>query len=239
MTTLILVSHSAALAASVRELALQMAPQCDIRLAAGIDDAENPIGTDAVRIMEVLEQADNPAGSVVLLDLGSAILSTQTALELLAPEQAARVSIAAAPLVEGAIAAAVSAAAGADRATVVADANAALLSKQQALGVAPPDAPATPATDKPHAQCISVTLKNAHGLHARPAAKLVAALKQYDADLSLESGGQRANPCKMTEITALGLRHGDTLTLNASGKDADAALHTFAELVAQRFGEAQ
>lgn len=238
MVALVLVSHSAALAESVRELALQMAPECTILVAAGIDDPVCPIGTDAVRIMDTLAAADNPHGTVVLLDLGSAILSTQTALDLLAPEQAARVSIAAAPLVEGAIAAAISAAAGESRATVVADACAALAPKQQALGGEAPVA--LPAANNAAAdgwQSHSITVANPHGLHARPAAKLVAALKPYRAELQLHYQDKIANPRKMNDIAALGVRAGDTLTLRAHGEDAAAALHAFAELAASHFGE--
>ena len=52
-----------------------------IEVAAGLD--ETTFGTDAVSIMEAIERADGPAGVVVLMDLGSAVLSAELALDLL------------------------------------------------------------------------------------------------------------------------------------------------------------
>lgn len=237
MVTLILVSHSAALAQAVRELALQMAPDCPIHLAAGLDDADNPIGTDAVAIMQATEQADNDSGIVILVDLGSAILSAQTALELVAPTLAEKVRLAPAPFVEGAIAAAVSAAGGADADGVVRDACAALIPKQQALGEIAAPAPAENAPPAQEAARITVTVANAHGLHARPAAKIVALFKKYRAEVWLECGGRRANARKINDIAALAARSGDRVTLSATGEDAAQALQAFAELADSRFGE--
>ncbi|MDH3000766.1 PTS mannose transporter subunit IID [Chelonobacter oris] len=113
MVNLVLVSHSATLAAGLLELMRQMcADNCKIAVAAGIDDPANPIGTDAISILQAIESVYTPDGVLVLVDLGSAILSARSALDLLDPEIAANVKISAAPLVEGAIGAVVAASGG-------------------------------------------------------------------------------------------------------------------------------
>ena len=158
MVHLILVSHHPALAQALAELAAQVsADPATIHTAAGIDDADNPIGTDAVRIMNAIDAADNPDGILILVDLGSAILSAQTALDLVEPDVAARCRIAAAPFVEGALSAAVAAASGADLATVAREAEGALLAKQLALGVTTPVL-ATAAV--PAGEAATITLTN-------------------------------------------------------------------------------
>lgn len=108
----VLVSHSRSLAEGARELAAQMAgPSVPVLAVGGIEDGG--LGTDAARIHQVLEQALQAAGAaVVLVDLGSAYLNTATALDLLDEERRRRVLVADAPLVEGAVLAAVAASVG-------------------------------------------------------------------------------------------------------------------------------
>ena len=110
MVGLVIVSHSWKIAEGVRDLAQQMAPDYNgIRCAGGLEDGE--IGTDAIRILEAIRDADEGDGVALLVDLGSGILSAETAIELLDGELPAR--IADTPIVEGAIVAAVEASAGA------------------------------------------------------------------------------------------------------------------------------
>jgi phosphocarrier protein FPr/phosphocarrier protein len=63
-----------------------------------------------------------------------------------------------------------------------------------------------------------------HGLHARPAALLAAALKTLAADVRVEVRGREANARSTTALMALGVQQGDTLKVSASGPDAAAAL---------------
>ena len=237
MIHLILVSHHPDIARGIAALAAQMsaAPET-IHTAAGIDDADNPVGTDAVRIMQTLLEADNPDGILILVDLGSAILSAQTALDLLDdPALAARCRISAAPLVEGAISAAVAASSGADLETVAREATQALAAKQAALGESAP-ASATPVV-APSGDSTTITLTNRDGLHARPAARLVAALTPYRARLILSCGDKQADGKSLNQLALLQARHGDRLTLHADGDDAAAALQTFRDLAAANFGD--
>ena len=110
---LVVVSHSRRLAEGVVELAGQMAGP-DVRLIAVGGAADGTLGTDADAIAVAIVTADGGAGVVVLCDLGSAILATETALELLGPEVASRVRVSGGPIVEGTIVAAVQASIGQD-----------------------------------------------------------------------------------------------------------------------------
>ncbi|SDF46015.1 dihydroxyacetone kinase phosphoryl donor subunit DhaM [Sporolituus thermophilus] len=111
MVGIVIVSHSAKVAEGIAELARQMAgPSLSIIAAGGLANGE--IGTDAVKIVDAVKAAQTGEGVAVLVDLGSAVLSSQTALELLDEQFKANVRIIDAPILEGAIAAAVQAAIG-------------------------------------------------------------------------------------------------------------------------------
>lgn len=237
MIALVIVSHSANIAVGLADLIREMAPDCPLRLAAGIDDPEHSIGTDAVKILDAVESLAAHDGIVLLVDLGSAILSAQTALELLAPDIAEKTRIAAAPLVEGGLAAAIAAASGASLADVVREAENALAPKQQALGSAAV-ATAPEFVDAGGTLHQRIILSLAHGLHARPAAKLVATLRGLNADCQLEYQGQRVNARSLNSLMALAIPHGAALTLHASGEDARKAIDAFGNLAAANFGEA-
>jgi PTS hybrid protein len=114
---LVIVSHSAAIATGLAELVAQVAgPDVPIVTAGGGPDGT--LGTDGGRVLEALRSVDG-AGAVVLADLGSSLLSVKAALAELGPEDAERIVLADAPLVEGAIAAGVTASTGAPLADVV------------------------------------------------------------------------------------------------------------------------
>lgn len=124
MVGVLIVSHSKKAAEGIYELAVQMAGK-DHRVVAvgGMEDGS--IGTDALRIKEGIEQANVGEGVVLLADLGSGILSSQMAIDLL--EEDIPVQIADAPILEGAISAAVQAAIGGNLKEVI---EAAELAKQ-------------------------------------------------------------------------------------------------------------
>jgi phosphoenolpyruvate---glycerone phosphotransferase subunit DhaM len=110
---LVVVSHSAKVAEGTVELASQMAEGVRIRPAGGTDDGD--IGTDATLIAEAIAAADDGDGVLVLVDLGSAVLSAQLAIdELVDPELRPRVRIGEAPLVEGTVVGAIQASTGMD-----------------------------------------------------------------------------------------------------------------------------
>jgi PTS hybrid protein len=108
---LVVVSHSAKIAEGVVEMAAQMAGGVRLRAAGGTDDGG--IGTDATLIAEAIAAADEGDGVLVFADLGSAVLSAQLAIaELVDEQRRGRVRIAEAPLVEGAVIAAIQASTG-------------------------------------------------------------------------------------------------------------------------------
>ncbi|WP_145592675.1 dihydroxyacetone kinase phosphoryl donor subunit DhaM [Yersinia bercovieri] len=239
MVNLVVVSHSALLAQGVAELAQQMTQGgCQLAVAAGVDDLDHPIGTDAIKVMEAIESVYTPSGVLVLMDLGSALLSAETALELLAPDIAQHVELCAAPLVEGTLAAVVAASSGASLADVRAEAMGALAAKAAQLGenVAEPVSSAV-AKSAPDAQSVSWVVRNPNGLHVRPAAKLVEVLAPFAADLLLEKNGQCVNPRSLNQLAILQVRKGDTIRLLASGQQAGEALDAFMQLAQQHFGE--
>ncbi len=111
---LVLISHSEALVDGLREMVAQVAgEEVAVGTAGGTEDGR--LGTSAPRISAALRStlAASPNGVLVLLDLGSAALSLELALEELEPFERDRVRVSEAPLVEGAILAAVQASIGA------------------------------------------------------------------------------------------------------------------------------
>ncbi|AJE44036.1 PTS sugar transporter subunit IIA domain-containing protein [Streptomyces nodosus] len=120
---IVLVSHSAAVAESVAELAKGLAGGGgSAPVAAAGGTADGGLGTSAELITTAAATVDRGAGVAVLMDLGSAVLTVKALLaegdEL--PENTRLVD---APFVEGAVAAVVTASAGADLAAVEAAAR--------------------------------------------------------------------------------------------------------------------
>lgn len=109
--SLVIVSHSQKLAEGVAELAGQMANGKTIIATAG-GAADGSLGTSADKVMQALAQAEGPDGILILVDLGSAGMAVEMALESLSQEQRALVQVSSAPLVEGAVIAAVEASIG-------------------------------------------------------------------------------------------------------------------------------
>ncbi len=111
MIGIVLVSHSHLIAKGLQELAQQLSQnRVKIEAAGGVD--EQIVGTNAERIYQAIEAADSPEGVLILFDLGSALFSTQIAIEMLPPAKQGQVKLSNAHLVEGAIVAAVEAALG-------------------------------------------------------------------------------------------------------------------------------
>lgn len=240
MVSIVIVSHSATLAAGVRELALQMVQgQVQIAIAGGLDDDEHPIGTDPFKVFEAIESVYSDSGVVVLMDLGSAVLSAETALDFLEPQKVAQVYLCAAPLVEGAMAAAVQASVGAPVEMVLQEAQAALTAKRQQLGEEAPTPPSTASRlVADEAQTITLVIPNKLGLHARPAARFVATANRFTAAMEIQRGDQVANAKSINQVATLGAHQGDTVQVRASGPDASGALAAIQELAASNFGDA-
>ena len=108
---LVLVSHSARLAGGAAELARELGGEAPIEPAGGLP--EGGLGTSIELIDQAVRAADRGAGVVILADLGSAVLTVKLLLDD-ADSLPGPVVLADAPLVEGAVSAAVAASSGAD-----------------------------------------------------------------------------------------------------------------------------
>ena len=248
MVGIVIVSHSAKLAAGVKELAQQMI-QTDIPLAvaAGIDDPENPFGTDALQIQAAIESVSNPAGVIVLMDLGSAILSAEMALEFLPEKERNKVRLCEAPLVEGSIAAMVEAASGASLEQVMASARASLSAKisqltgdNTLLELEGKESKGERNTTSIPQHQIQLTIINHQGLHVRPAAKLVTTASSFQAEIQLQNLTTKSHTVSaksINQVMLLGVRQGHEIAVSASGEDANEALTALQELIASGFGE--
>ena len=104
--SVVIVSHSARLAEGVAELAGQMA-QGKVAIAAAGGTSDGTLGTSVDKIIAALHEVDGPDGIIILLDLGSAVMATEMAVEAFGLEHRQRIVISPAPLVEGAVVAAV------------------------------------------------------------------------------------------------------------------------------------
>ena len=133
MVGLVIVSHSATLASGVVELARQMGgDEVAIEPAGGMADPPGEIGTDMELVLKAIQAAASPDGVLVLMDLGSAVMSAEMAAEMV---DDVRVLLCEAPIVEGAVAAAARARTGASLEEVAGEARAALGMKAAQLGV--------------------------------------------------------------------------------------------------------
>jgi phosphocarrier protein FPr len=216
--------------------------QVQIAAAGGIDDDDNPIGTDPMKVMAAIESVYSDDGVVVLMDLGSALMSAEMALEFVDPAWQPNIYLTEAPIVEGALAAAVQAMVGGSAESVLAEARAALLAKQAllapVLGDLPDDAPAAAAPADAHdALALTLVVPNRLGLHARPAAKLVGLAHQFSADIRVSKAGKSVNAKSINQVATLGAHQGDELTFNASGSDAADALEAIRALAEDNFGD--
>ena len=111
MVRLVLVSHSPQIAEGTAELVRQMAGEVEVAAVGG--DADGGFGTDPERIKAAIENLDAD-GALIFMDLGSAVLSAETVLEMLSSEDREKVRLVDAPFVEGAFAAGVEASTGSD-----------------------------------------------------------------------------------------------------------------------------
>ena len=257
MVGIVIVSHSEALADGVVRLAREMGGEELALEAAGGMAEPGALGTDAERVRAAIERAMSDDGVLVLMDLGSALMSTEFAIEMLG-ESPGRVVMSAAPLVEGAVAAAVAARGGASLDEVAEEARGALAMKASQLGSETPGGAGSPgaaassggaassvgaaapaaAAPPPDAET-ALAVRNAIGLHARPAARLVEVVRGFDAEVRIAKagGGEPVRATSLTNVVALGARMGDTLLVTASGPQAADALEALRALADEGFGD--
>ncbi len=239
MVGIVVVSHSDALAQGAVRLAREMAPPELLLEAAGGIGEDGVLGTSAELVGAAIERAMSADGVLVLMDLGSALMSAELAVELLG-RTTGPVRLSAAPLVEGTVAAAAAAGGGASLDQVAAEAGRALAMKAAQIATEEPPA-ADPAATASSAEVeVELLVANPIGLHARPAARLVETVRAFDAEIMIAKAGTKAPPVSalsLTNVVALGARRGDSLRVLASGPQAREAVVALQELAAEGFGD--
>lgn len=248
MIGIVAVSHSAALGEAALQLALQMVPggRVAVRVAAGAGtdaDGQPVLGTDAVAVSAAIDElAEECDGIVVIMDLGSALLSAEFALELRMSDEPVRLT--SAPFVEGLLAAVVAASAGGDLDVVAAEATAAMGAKASQLGDseagAVDDASRAAGRETPDAEPVTartVVVRNPLGVHARPAALIAEAAAGEDVRLRRLPDGAEVAASSLMGLLALGARAGTEVELAARGDNAEAVLDRLAALFDDGFGE--
>jgi phosphoenolpyruvate-protein phosphotransferase/dihydroxyacetone kinase phosphotransfer subunit len=259
MVGIVIVSHSARLADGVVELAREMAgPDVAIVAAGGLDLPDRPLGTDAALIERAIDEAWADDGVLVLMDLGSAVMSAEMAAEMLPDDRRSRVLLCEAPLVEGAVAAAVAARLGDPLDQVAAEARGGLAGKVAHLASAPngdppppavepdgapaqePDAASAQEPDGAPALELRITVAGRLGLHARPAARFVQTAGQFDANVTAENITAPAGPVSarsLNGVATLGVLQGHEVLVRASGPQAAQVLAALRDLADRNFDE--
>lgn len=247
MVNLVLVSHSKRLAESAADMALQMiaSGKVNILTAAGVGENNQDFGTNAVEIAEAIQNVYSEDGVLVLMDLGSAVLSTQMALDLIPDEMRRKVRVCPGPFIEGAVVAAAQASAGSNLDSVYQEALNSIKPKEEQFepqGAAQPvEAPKleSKAADEGRSEVV-LTILNEHGLHARPGVRFVQTAADYDADIqvkNLTTGKGPSSAKSLTAVTFLGVLKGHQIQITAAGKQKDEALKALTDLIETKFGE--
>lgn len=232
---IVFVSHSSKIAEGMVDLAGQMAGSVRLIAAGGTDD--DGIGTSFTKVMSGVAEADGGDGVVVVSDLGSALLTAETVLDMLDAEQRDRVRVVDVPFVEGGVAAAVAAESGGGLDEVVAAAEGAV-DAWSAGGTAGGGAPA--AAEAPAAEATpagpyerEVLVRNPEGLHARPAAEFVKLANTFPVKVTVNGKDAKS----LLGIMSLGLTAGATARIASADADGRAAVDALADLVDSGFGE--
>jgi phosphoenolpyruvate-protein phosphotransferase/dihydroxyacetone kinase phosphotransfer subunit len=239
---IVIVSHSHLIAEGVAELAREMGgPDVRLETAGGLNMPGHPIGTDAVLVMEAVDRAWSDDGVLILMDLGSAVLSAEMALDLMPEERRSRVVLCEAPLVEGAVAAAVTARLGAPIDRVAEEARGGLAGKIAHLGGSSIGSqPAPPTASAGDEVSIRLAVSAPHGLHARPAARLVQTASTFDARITvrdLTNGNGPADAASLNAVAMLGTTQGHEIEVAASGPQASMALAAIGALAERGFDD--
>lgn len=238
MVGIVLVSHSKELSEAVKALAdQQIQGRATIVAVGGSDNPFQPFGTDPVAIAEAIGEVDDGDGVLVLMDLGSAVISGRVALDLLEPERSERVRLSIGPFVEGAMAAAVQASIGMDLAAVAHEAEIAMQAKRAVLLQEENALPAS-ANETTHGGYagIEITVLDPAGLHFGPAARFVQIVAQHKAAVTvsnLTTGAGPADATRFNQLLGLGVQHGHRIRITASGVDAGTVVRVLVEQVAE------
>ncbi len=249
MVGLVIVSHSRKLAEALVSL-IKGTGNGNIPVAAtgGIGENNSEFGTDASDIVDAINSVYSDDGVLVLTDLGSSVLSAELALDFLPDEHKSNIKISSAPLVEGAVSAAVQIGLNASLADTVREASGGLIPKQEHLDQ---DGQETDSgnennrkedvnTGGSHYIEQILTVHTVHGLHARPAAKLIQLIATFDADAEISNISKNRGPVSaksLNRLLSLNVLKNDSIRISAAGKQAKSLVDAVTALVNENFGE--
>lgn len=230
MVSLLIVSHSAHIATGIKELAGQMTGN-RVQIAAVGGTFDGRIGTDPDGIRAGFNSIAGPDGVLVLMDLGSALLSAEIALE----NVPFPLHLSNAPLVEGALLAAVEASVGSSlKQTAEAAERARELHKTGDW--VPEGANRSVADTSVEA---TVVIEHPAGLHLRPAARFVTTATRFECIVRIQNlsrpNAPEVDAKSMLGLMQCGVGQGHQIRLCAEGKDADVAIAALLHLIAQNF----
>ena len=255
MVGIVIVSHSHRIAEGVAELAREMGgPDVRLETAGGLDMPDHPTGTDAMLVMGAIERAWSDDGVLVLMDLGSAVLSAEMALDMLPRGTARPRASVRGPhrgrggrrgrRCEGGRGAGVGGRRGPRRARredrAPGDTGAGVRISGEAAatdGVGSADAASA---DPGSARSVRLTIRNPHGLHARPAARLVQTAAGFDATVhvrNVTTGRGPADAASLNGVATLGAATGHEVEVTASGPQAAEAVDAIQALAERDFDE--
>jgi phosphocarrier protein HPr len=86
---------------------------------------------------------------------------------------------------------------------------------------------------------VEATIVNKLGLHARASAKLTQLASSFQSDIHLSRNGRRVNAKSIMGVMMLAAGKGSSISIEAEGADADAALAAIGALIADKFGEGE
>ena len=242
MVGIVIVSHSAKLASGVLELAREMAgAEVKLSAAGGMALPDHPMGTDAGFIAQAIEEVYSEDGVIVLMDLGSAILSTEMAIEMLPAEKQTHIVLCPGPLAEGAVSAAVQARIGSSLEQIVLEAGQALIPKIEHLNTESGSITSTVTDVGSEARILRITVTNPLGLHARPAARFVQTAGRFPKTKisvrNLSTGKGPVSARSINSVATLGVSQGDIIEINAFGFQSDLVIDAYHVLAKENFGD--
>ncbi len=241
MVSLVLVSHSNALAKAAVELAkgVNNNSSFPITYAGGTGYNHEQLGTDATEIMDAIISVYSDDGVLVLMDVGSAVISTKLAIDMLG-ENYPKVQMCPAPIVEGAVSAAVQILSGSTLDEICDEAMESLAAKQANLGLPTPSHYSKPIQTAPSGEpaLYSFIMGLEHGLHTRPAAEMVNTLAPFKSTITATNVTKHTLPVNAKSLNKLALSNivfGDTVQVTATGEDAAEAIAAIKLLAENRF----
>jgi phosphocarrier protein FPr len=210
-----------------------------ILAAAGTGDNNQDLGTNAIEIKEAIEAVYTENGILILMDLGSAVLSAEMALNMISDDIKTNIKICPAAFVEGAIAAAVQAGLGSDLNSVYKEAMQSLKMKTDQV----PDMKKThdeeqlvevvTAGGNNNKREITLTVPNKQGLHARPAVLFVKTIGGFDATVRVTNLSENKDPVEansLISVMTIAARQGHQLHIVAEGNEKDAVIDALVDL---------